>query len=726
MSQASELNRRGVLLKQQGQVSAAAECYEQAVRLDPNFAEAHFNLGLLRRSLGQLDLALDSIEKTAALRPDVPAVRYELGQLYLMRRRWSDAEHVFQELSQTQTLEHEAVLCLAIAQQEMGKLAEAASAYLTVLKHQPQHAVALTNLGHILKSQGKLAESIDCFEQAIQANPDLVEAHVNLGNSWLEMGCYEAAYTEYLVAAELQPTDAQAHVNLGNVLQRLDRSSDSAAAYQRAIELNSGNVDAWVNVTHLFKELGDFVEARRVSQELAHRMPSQSVHALRAAAICPHVFRDRDDLECYREQLTAIVNTSSADNWELDFSRWTVYAPECPYNLQFLDGDLSALKIAFANVYVPFFAKFVKHPAARQMRRAKPRIGFVVTARHEQAFVKLFGGVLNRLNPERWELVVLCSQLGAEKLRRSLRHPEVTIAPFPERFDHVVATVRDAACDLLYYWEVGNDPTNYFLPFLRLAPVQVTSWGIQVTTGIPNVDYYLSSHLVEAPDADRHYSEQLVRASTLLTYQEPVQVPRIQVREAHGLSSKQHVYGCIQNLGKFHPDFDAVLAEILRQDPDGVVVAARDHNGFAAEILQRRWKTMIPDVASRLRLVDPLSQPEYLSLLGSCDVLLDPLHFGGVTTTYDALALSQPIVTLPTEFHRGRYTSACLRKIGVTETIAADIDDYVKIAVELASDAERRRSLRERLRSASGEAFEDQAAIGEHERIFEELLSSGR
>ncbi len=726
MSRVSELNRRGVVLKQQGNFDDAAACYEQAIRLKPDYAEAHFNLGLLWRDLGRVERAVACVERTAILRPDVPAVQFELGQLYLAQQRWVEAERVYERLSRKTPVDLDAYVNLAVARQEQGKFAEAAAAYRQVLEHQPRHAIALTNLGHVLKNQGQLAEAIACYELAITANPQLAEAHANLGNSWLESGRFETAYVEYLVAAELRPNDPQSYINLGNALQRLVRVPEAVEAYRRAIELDAQSTDAWLNTSHLLKEIGDVEQAHAVCQELAQRHPANPIHALRTAATCPLVFRSRAELQEYREHFATIVDAVATMDWQLEFARWTVYAPECPYNLQFLDGNLRSLKTAFAKIYAPYFSR-IGLAEVRTRPRGKPRIGFVVTARHETAFLKLLGGVIERLPGERWELIVLCSQLGAKRIRDGLRRDDVAVVAFPERFDHIVATLRNADCDLLYYWEVGNDPTNYFLPFLRLAPVQITSWGIQVTTGIPNVDAYLSSELVELPDAEQHYTERLVRASTLLTYQTPVVLPPSpRTRDDFGLSGEQHVYGCVQNLGKFHPDFDAVLADILRRDPRGVVVAARDQNGFAAEILQARWRAVMPDVASRVVLMNPLAQPEYQSLLAACDVLLDPSHFGGVTTTYDALALHQPVVTLPTEFHRGRYTAACLTKIGVTDTVARDFDDYVRIAVELAGDADRRHVLRERLRIAGREAFEDQAAVGEHERIFEELLAGGR
>ena len=726
MSRVTELNRRGIALKREGKFEDAASCYEKAIRLQPDFAEAHFNLGLLWRDVGRVEQAVTCLERTAALCPEVAMVQFELGRLYLDQRRWSDAEFVFQRMADSDPTDLNVSISLAVAWQELGRLDDAAAVYRRILEQHPQHAIVLTNLGNILKSRGQLPEAIGCYENAIAASPELIEAHANLGNTWLECGQFESAYAEFSIAASLSPRDPRRYVDLGNALQRVDRHQEAADAYRQAIELDPNAMDAWLNTGHLLKEVGDFRQAGVVCHQLARRFPDEPVHTLRAAAVCPLVFGSREEMQQYRQELETIANSIRGVEWNLDFARWTNYAPECPYNLQFLDGDLRPLKEAFANLYARHFASQNEQSALRVNQRSRPRIGFVVTARHEAGFLKSLGGVVERLNGQRWELVVLCSQFGVRQIRSGLQRDDIEVVPFPERFDHIVATVRDADCDLLYYWEVGNDPTNYFLPFLRLSPVQVTSWGIQVTTGIPGVDAYMSSDLVESAGAESHYTEKLVRSSTLLTYQTRAAVPRPGSREQFGLADDQHVYGCVQNLGKFHPDFDDVLAEILRRDERGVVVVAKDRNGLAAEILRSRWQVAMPDVASRIRFVPPLAQHDYLSLLAKCDVLLDPIHFGGVNTTYDALAVNQPIVTLPTDFHRGRYTAACMQKIGVRDTVARDHDDYVNIAVQLGIDADRRNALCERLQAASHVAFEDQGAVREHERIFEVLLSGGR
>ena len=112
-----------------------------------------------------------------------------------------------------------------------------------------------------------------------------------------------------------------------------------------------------------------------------------------------------------------------------------------------------------------------------------------------------------------------------DTFRSGIRNQAIRLLPAPTRFDPLVETIRDERCDVLYHWEIGTDNTNYFLPFCRLAPVQCTSWGVEVTSGIPEVDYYLSSELVEPEDAQDHYTEKLVLGRTLLTYARRLSLP---------------------------------------------------------------------------------------------------------------------------------------------------------------------------------------------------------
>ena len=130
----------------------------------------------------------------------------------------------------------------------------------------------------------------------------------------------------------------------------------------------------------------------------------------------------------------------------------------------------------------------------------------------------------------------------------------------------------------------------------------------------------------------------------------------------------------------------------------------------------------IPDVASRVVSVPRQSHSDYMSLLKTSDVLLDPLYYGGVNTTYDGFSQGKPIITMATDFHIGRYVYGCYKKMGISECIAADMREYAELAIQTGMDADYRHSVSGKIMAASPVLFEDMEAVREHERIFLQLI----
>jgi predicted O-linked N-acetylglucosamine transferase (SPINDLY family) len=89
---------------------------------------------------------------------------------------------------------------------------------------------------------------------------------------------------------------------------------------------------------------------------------------------------------------------------------------------------------------------------------------------------------------------------------------------------------------------------------------------------------------------------------------------------------------------------------------------------------------------------------EYLASYCQVDVALDPFPFSGSATTCEALWMGVPVVTSPGETFASRHTLSHLSNVGLTETIARDLDEYVELAVSLAGDLPRLAALRAGLR----------------------------
>ena len=158
-----------------------------------------------------------------------------------------------------------------------------------------------------------------------------------------------------------------------------------------------------------------------------------------------------------------------------------------------------------------------------------------------------------------------------------------------------IARKQIAECefDILFYTDIGMDPLTYFLSFSRLAPVQCVTWGHPDTTGIPNMDYYISCEDFETEGSETNILNALVRMKNIPNYfyrPDAVKLTGSQRSERRlGLPEENRLYVVPQSLFKFHPDFDAVLAEILRRDSNGLLVLFEVHTEFLHTLLMDRF-----------------------------------------------------------------------------------------------------------------------------------------
>jgi len=720
-NQPDALHLLGVVAHQRGKGQVAADSIRRAVALNPNMADYHSNLGAVYLALGKAEEAEASCRRAVELNPDLADAHNNLGAALKEQGKLEPAVASYRRAVKIKSEYAEAHKNLGNALNALKKNDEAVACYRRALQIKPDYAEAHANLGNALTKLGKLDEAVACCRRALQIDPNHAEAHNVLGMALKDRGNVQQAVASYRRALQIKPDDAPALNNLGNALKALGKMDEAAASYRRAAQVQPDYLFAHSNLGKLLEEQGQLDEAADSFQKAHQIEPDQPLWELWIATLWPTVFSSNREMDEYRRKLVLDSERFADVDFQFDLARTSASIPEPPLNLQFDKGNIRPVKEAYARIFRGRFPQETPAP-----RTGLPRIGFVVTRGHERSFLKSLGGVLQRIRHNLLEPVIVCSAAAAAGVRAAVGDT-VRILTIPEAFDRMLETIRAARFDLLYYWEVGTDATNYFLPFFRLAPVQCTSWGIQMTSGIPTVDYYLSSELVEPEDAAEHYSETLVPARTLLTYQERLSPPDPRnARDGFGFAAGQHVYLCAQHLGKFHPDFDPVLAAILRQDPAGVIVATEGRHGHGAPKLQSRFAETIPEVADRIVFLPRQAQPDYLRLVAAADVLLDPPYFGGVNTTYDGFSLGKAIVTVPSEFHRGRYTFGCYQKMGVTDCVASDLDHYVEIAVALGTDAEHRAAVERRIQAAVDALFEDIEAVREHERIFQELVERAR
>jgi CRISPR-associated protein Csy1 len=265
--------------------------------------------------------------------------------------------------------------------------------------------------------------------------------------------------------------------------------------------------------------------------------------------------------------------------------------------------------------------------------------------------------------------------------------------------------------DILVYPELGMHAETFTLAGLRLAPVQCAGWGHPNTTGLSEIDWFISCADMEPADAQSHYSERLALLPGLGTRYAMPRAETSGSRADFGIPGDRTIYLVPQSLFKIHPDNDELIARVLERDPRGVALLFASHqDNVTQDFAQRLNRSLQPrglDIHDRVVFLMPsLAHPKYLRLNQLSDVMLDTLHWSGGNTSLDALASGLPVVTLPGELMRGRQSRAMLRALGVDSLIAPDVDAYVDAAVRVGTDAAERSALSQRLIANRGALFE--------------------
>jgi protein O-GlcNAc transferase len=631
----------------------------------PNQFDALLNLGrifLRRGHPPDAERAIDLLRRAVAANPGVPEASFELANALHRQNRFDDA----------------------------------ANSYRQVLRLRPDYAEARNNLGRVLHALGRWNEAAANYVLAISLKPDFAAAHYNLGNVLRAGLRFDRAVASYRRALAIEPDNAAVHCSLAETLLDQGRTDAAIGHFDRALTINPEMSEArfgrcMAQLPVLYRDEGE-IAARR------------NAYAQCLGRLCDEVGRGRvaDDL---------------ADGFGANQPFFLAYQGRNDRDLQRRYGALACR------------AMVARYPTPRLPPPATPR---------EKVRVGIVSGFFR--NHSNWKIPIKgwLGELDRAKFRvfgyhtgnRPDRETEIAAARC-ERFVQGPlplarwrAEILADAPHVLVYPEIGMDTPAARLAAQRLAPVQCVSWGHPDTSGFPTIDYFLSSALMEPPDAQDHYTERLIRLPNLSIYYDPPEFQPVALdRDELGLRSAATVFWSGQSLFKYLPQFDQVFSRIARQVGDcQFVFIDLDKSPDVSALFRRRLERAFAEFDLRAAdycvMLPRLGSSRFVSAIGQCDIVLDSLGWSGCNSTLEGLAHDLPIVTLRGDLMRGRHTMAILEMMGVTETIADTVDEYISLAVHLARDPGWRNVVRRRIAENKHRVYRDRECIAALEEFF--------
>lgn len=707
---------------QNGQLDKAGELYQQALALEPEHFDALHLFGMLKHQLGAPRLAIEMVTKALLINPNSAAAHGNFGVILKSNGQLEQAVSEFQKALALQPNKTDALFNLGNTYKLLMQDGNAIESYQKALALDANHLGAYTNLGQLYHALGQFDEAINCYERLLKIQPNSADGHCNMGIALFDLGQIEKAHACYKTSLSLEPANAKLHYNLGIALQTLGKLDEAAASYKKSIELQPDLAEPHANLATVYRDCSRVDDAISELDLAISIKPERDGWHIKRALMLPIILSSKEEIDRRRELLSNSVAELMARNLLIkdplvEVGITSFYLTYHNRNDRRIAGDIAGMYLQVC----PELSYEASHCSVSSPdKKEKLKLGILSNHLKAHTIGRLFRGLIEQLSREKFEVIILRPVAQSDAISKAIDASADQVITLSGRLDQDRKSIAKLEFDVLFYPDIGMTPYTYYLAFARLAPVQAVSWGHPDTTGIPNIDYFLSSTHIEPQRADTHYSEQLIQFQTLPTYNRPPAFPAVAFERAtYGMNDDMHLYVCPQSLFKFHPDFDVAIANILAGDPKGrlVLIDHKNENHLKERLLER-LRISIPDAVQNILFLPQLSHEEYLALCIDADALLDTPTFSGGHSSQEAFAMGVPIVTWPTEFMRGRVTAGCYNQMGVTDLIADSADGYVNLALQLANDLEFKKRMRNKITTNSHKLFERVDLVEEIETFF--------
>jgi protein O-GlcNAc transferase len=667
---ADAYNNLGIIYQNKGQLHEAVVHYQRALQLKPNFVHANYNLAIVLQAAGQIEEALSYYQKTIALNPNIAGAYYYSGVILQMK----------------------------------GQHEEAIAYYLKTIELDPGHLDAYNNLGVELQNQEQFEKAIQCYQRAIELDPNYAQAYNNLGNALNEVGQWEKAIESYVKAVTIKPDYTLAHYNMGNILGYQGRLDEATSAYNKALASNP-----------------DFVTARWA----------------RCISQLPIIYPDKASIRIVRERyykdLIQLQDSISLDTPQNIEEAAKAVGSHQPFLLACQGLNDRDLQKRYGELVCKIMS--YRYPQFTERRDVPPgeplRIGIVSAYFHYHSIWKIpLRGFVENIDKDRFHLYGYHTGRIKDHATESAKTHCKKFLEDIASFEELCHIIHNDNLHVLLYPEIGMDQMTLRLASLRFASVQCTTLGHPDTSGLPTIDYYLSSDLMEPTNADEHYTEKLIRLPNLGFYYTPFDVPSVNVnRETFRLRPKSVLYLCSHALFTYLPQYDEVFPLIAQQidDCQFLFISHQEKRSIVTDQFRIRikqaFKKFNMDDENYITFLPQLDPGYYHAINCLSDVFLDSIGWSANNSTFEAIACNLPVVTFPGTLMRQNHCKGILTMMGLTETIASSIDDYVAIAVRLGKDPEWRGKISSKIASNKHLLYHDKTCINALEDFLEKTAS---
>lgn len=729
----------GRMAHQVGKLKEAIAYYQKLIALLPDYAEAYYNRGAVLHSLGQLVDAIADYQQAIKLQPDYTEAHYNLGYALHQQGNLSAATEHYQQAIALNPNQAEAHANLAYIFQHQGQIEAAITHYQQAIAIKPEVPEIFYNLGNLLRQQNQLDAAMIQYQWAIALNPNYIDAHLQLGASLQALGNYEEAVVCYQQALTLDPNFLDTYLKLGWALMHLSRFEEATNCFYQALILSPEHPEVYQKLALTLASQNQLEAAMTYFQKALQLKPNFVETYWQSHLLLPILYDTQEQIQHWRQRfcrgLNHLIQQSDFNTDEgirqtlagLTATATTFFLSYQGFNDRGIQRKYGTLvHRVMAAIYPQWTTPL---PMPQLSHEGKIRVGYLSAYFRTHTVASLTLGWLKNGDKQKFEIYSYYIGSKTDLMSEMFQL-------YSHNFYHIYGNLN-AICEqiiadrlhILVFTDIGMDSLTTYIAGLRLAPIQCMTWGHPVTSGLPTIDYYLSSDLMEPQKAQAHYCEKLVRLPNIgICYQKPDISELTKSRSGLNLREDAIIYLCSQSLFKYLPQFDLIFAQIAQRVPQAQF--AFISHPIAA--INAQFRTRLSRAFAKFKLnykdycviLPRLERIDYLNLNLVSNVFLDTFSWSGGNTTLEAIACGLPIVTCPGEFMRSRHSYGILKRMGITETIAQNEFEYIEIAVRLGIDTKWRQEIVQKIHERHHLLYDDKTCVTALEDFYQQVVLS--
>ena len=715
--QAQRIFQDGLALLQQGNPDAADALFTEAHQLNSENVDALVLLGIRSYQKKDYQNALGFLNRANSLYPNSAQTLSNLGLTHTALLEFQKALHFFDLAVESDSNIPEVHNNRGNALKGLGRNMEALEAYANALTLRPNYAEALSNKGVILLEDGNPEKAIPLFEQALQINPNLAVAFNSLGNALSQLGRDEESFACFEHALQINGSYLDACLNFGNALKKAKKYKAAIECFQHALTMNPENARIFYVIGEVYYDTGDSALAKKnyVKSLELNTNDLEAQYALAIAQI-PKVCKSQSETSESRISFSKSLEIlEAAPLLENSPALASALIARHPFCLAYQDENNEPLLSRYGLICTRQ-AQIIQDRLTKinQIVKDKGRIRIGIVSNYfysHPVWHAITKGWVMHLDKTLFEIFIFNTN-GAEDPETELAKSNSTAyINCGNTVQYAAQLIADQNLDVLLYPEIGMDTTTKALACLRLAPIQVVSWGHPETTGLPTIDYYLSGQFLEPEGANLNYCEELVQLPNLGTYvlHQEIQATDLDL-ESLELNPNSPILICAGSPTKYTPVHDQVFVEIAKRLGDcQFIFFMFDEHTFTIFMnrLHLSFKNANLDPNKFIHYAPFLKREAFFGLMQKSDLFLDTIGFSGFNTAMQALECNLPVVTIEGSRLRGRLASAILNKMGLPELICKTEVAYIYLVVELIQNRELLISYKAKIANSKMNLFND-------------------